>query len=262
MTGVAASPKDGLDVALLERAALNAVPAPRVAWDGPFVIRGFLGGTGRANAACSLDPAADPELEARVARIEAHYARLGLPCRFRSTPLDPPGLLPLLNARGYREADGALVMSALVTLGAVAPAAEPAVRWCAGPDDGWLSVLGTADYQGPARRAEKVEAVALLARPAAWLVLREDGVDAACGHAVLDGGLCGIFDLAVRPESRRRGLGRRLLGALAGWGASRMPDGDAPRLWLQVGTENTGARRVYEAAGFVEAYRYRYFLKG
>jgi GNAT superfamily N-acetyltransferase len=240
------------DIALLERAALNAVPAPRVAWDGPFVVRAFLNGTGRANAACSLDPAPDQELLARVERIEEHYTRLGLPCRFRSTPLDPPGLVPLLEARGYREAEGALVMTA-----SVLPMADAAVHWCDGPDEEWLSVLATAEYQGTARRAEKAGAVPLFARPATWLVIRDGGMAAACGHAVADGGLCGLFDLAVRPEFRRRGLGRRLLAALAGWGAAR----GAGLCWLQVAPGNAGARRIYEAAGFVERYRYRYFLR-
>jgi ribosomal protein S18 acetylase RimI-like enzyme len=241
-----------LDVPLLERAALNAVPAPRVAWDGGFVVRGFMGGTGRANAACSLDPGEDPELEVRIGRIEAHYAALGLPCRFRSTPLDPPGLLPLLETRGYREAEGAVIMQ-----GGIQPATEADAEWLASPGPGWLSVLATAEYQGSARRAEKEGTPPLLARPATWLVLHQDGVPAACGHAVADGSLCGLFDLAVRPEFRRRGLGRRLLGALSGWGAAR----GAGHCWLQVAPGNTSARSVYATAGLAEAYRYRYFLR-
>ncbi|WP_232480124.1 N-acetyltransferase [Roseomonas sp. KE2513] len=240
------------DIAALERAALNAVPAPRVAWEGAFVLRAFLGGTGRANAACSVDPREDPGLEARVTRIEAHYARLGLPCRFRSTPLDPPGLAPLLLDRGYEEAEGAVVMQA-----ALPPVEDPAAHWLAGPEPEWLSVLATVEYQGAARRAEKEGGVPLLARPATWLVLREDGSAAACGHAVADGEFCGLFDLAVRPECRRQGWGRRLLGALAGWGAGQ----GASTCWLQVAPGNTAARRTYAAAGFEEAYRYRYFVR-
>ena len=72
-------------VAALERAALTTVPAPRVAFDGPFVIRAFQGGTGRANAASSLDPTPDPALEQRVARIERRYRDLGFVPR---TPID------------------------------------------------------------------------------------------------------------------------------------------------------------------------------
>ena len=55
------------DIAALERACLTAVPAQRVAFDGSFVVRGFLGGTGRANAASSLSPETDTDLSARMA---------------------------------------------------------------------------------------------------------------------------------------------------------------------------------------------------
>jgi hypothetical protein len=66
------------DIAALERACLTAVPAQRVAFDGSFVVRSFLGGTGRANAASSLSPADDPELGKRMRR---RVCRCGLgPC--------------------------------------------------------------------------------------------------------------------------------------------------------------------------------------
>ncbi|MFC7690843.1 GNAT family N-acetyltransferase [Paeniroseomonas aquatica] len=184
------------EVVALERACLTALPAPRHGFDGPFVLKAFLGGTGRANAVCSTDPAPDPELPARVARIEACYARLGLPCRFRLTPLDPPGLEALLRERGYADGEETIVHA-----GPARPVADPAVRVLAGPEPAWMAVVATAEYQTAARRAEKLQGPALLAAPAAWLLLQEDGADAACLFAVADGRHCGIFDLATRPES-------------------------------------------------------------
>ncbi|MFT8244354.1 GNAT family N-acetyltransferase [Roseomonas sp. BN140053] len=241
-------------IATLERAALTAVPAPRLAWDGGFVVRGFRGGTGRANAACCLDPAPDPELPARVARIEADFARWNLVPRFRSTPLDPPGLVPLLLARGYAEAEGARVMAGpLDGLSGVSPLGEH----LDGPAEDWLAVLGTAEYQTPARRAEKAAALPLLARPATWLLHRAEGVPAASAQAIADASLCGIFDVATDPRFRRRGLARGVLAAIAQWGAAQGAD----TAWLQVATGNTGAQRLYEALGLREIYRYRYFLR-
>ena len=41
---------DQPDITALEHACLTAVPAQRVSFDGRFIVRAFLGGTGRANA--------------------------------------------------------------------------------------------------------------------------------------------------------------------------------------------------------------------
>jgi N-acetylglutamate synthase len=166
MSAAAAAPPS---VAALERASHSAVPAARVAFDGPFVIRAFL--------ASSLDPASDPELPARQARIAAHYARLGLPARFRSTPLDPPGLDALLRVRGFAERDETCVLAG--PLDAFA-AADDEVEALDGPTEAWLSVVATADYQTEARREEKTRAPAMLVPPAAWMLLRaRSGVSAA-----------------------------------------------------------------------------------
>jgi N-acetylglutamate synthase len=242
------------DIAALERACLTALPASRHAFDGPFVLKAFLGGTGRANAVCSLDPAPDPDLAARIPRIEQLYARLGLRCRFRSTPLDPPGLAALLLARGYAaEADESIVHAG--PAGIATP--DPAVRDEAGPSEAWMALIATAEYQTPARRAEKLRNPDLLAAPAAWLVLREDGVDAACLFAVADGPHCGLFDLATRPEYRRRGLGARIIRAAADWARGH----GATTLYAQVAASNHASRALQESLGLREAYRYRYYTK-
>jgi GNAT superfamily N-acetyltransferase len=243
------------DIAALERASLSALPAPRHAWDGPFVIKAHLGGTGRANACSSLDPAPDPGLAARIPRIEAIYHRLGLTSRFRSTPLDPPGLAEALLARGYAlDKDDTIVHA-----GPVAPFAEadPAVRDEVGPTEAWMALIATAEYQTPTRRAEKLRNPELLAARGAWLVLREDGADAACLFAVADGAHCGIFDLATRPDYRRRGLGARLIRAAAHWAGGH----GATTLYAQVASSNRASRALQESLGLREAYRYRYYTK-
>ena len=239
-------------VAALERACLTALPAPRQAFDGPFVAKLFLGGTGRSNAVSSLDPAPDPGLPACVARIEALYARHGLPCRFRLTPLDPPGLEPLLIERGYAEGEETIVHAGPLPAGP-----DRAARCLDGPEPDWMTVVATAEYQTEARRAEKLRLPELLATPGGWFLLREDGVDAACLFAVVDGPWCGIFDLATRPEFRRRGLGERLVRAAAHWAAGL----GATRLWAQVASANAASLALQRRVGLAEAYRYRYRIR-
>lgn len=250
-----ASPRQGWQpptAAVLEQASHNAVPASRTGFDGPFLLRAFLGGTGRANAVSSLSPAPDAALAARIPRIEAAYARMALPPRFRSTPLDPPGLTALLEARGYHGDTGSLVMAGPLGFGA----AEPEAVALEAPDEAWLSVIATADYQTAARREEKQRAPAMMLHPATWILLRLEGRPAATAQVAVDGRLAGFFDVAVHPDFRRRGLGRRILAAGADWAAAQGAD----TAWLQVSAGNTPAVTLYQTLGMREMYRYRYFL--
>lgn len=240
-------------VADLERAALTAVPAPRVAFDGPFVVRAFLGGTGRANATSSIDPSPDPALEPRIARIEARYRALGLVPRFRSTPLDPPGLEALLRARGYVEKDETVILAAPI---ARIAAADPDVTVAAEPDDGWIGIIATTEYQTEARRAEKRETAGLLAAAGGWFTLWQDGQGAASLSVVSYGAIGGFFDLAVRPEFRRRGLAQRITRAGAAWAAAQ----GAKWLYAQVAATNAASRGMCGGLGMEEAYRYRYLV--
>jgi GNAT superfamily N-acetyltransferase len=239
----------------IEQATLTAVPAPRLMFDGPFVVRAFLGGTGRANAACGLDPARDPELPARIARIQAFYARLGLPCRFRSTPLDPEGLTAHLAAEGWRTHEESLVIG-----GRLADFARPDAETLAldRPIETWTAVMASAEHQVPARQAEKARMPELLGAPAAWMLLYHEGRPAACCFAVATGRLVGLFDLAVRPEFRRRGLGQRVMAAGGAWGAAQ----GAAFAYAQVSCRNHASIALNAGLGLIERYRYSYYLPG
>jgi GNAT superfamily N-acetyltransferase len=247
-------PEEQPSIAALERACLTAVPAQRVAFDGNFVMRAFLGGTGRANAASSLSPAADPELSARIARIESRYEALKLPVRFRSTPLDPPGMAEALTARGYVSKDETIIF--LTKVQGVART-DDAVRVLAAPDEDWMAVTATAEHQVPARRAEKERAVSMMMVPAAWLVLYEDAKPVACISVVAGGPLAGFFDLAVVPEARRQGFGSRITRAAAQWAAAQ----GAEWLWAQVASANQASCAAQQSLGMREAYRYVYFVR-
>jgi len=58
-----------------------------------------------------------------------------------------------------------------------------------------------------------------------------------------------LFAMWVRPDQRRRGLGRALVAAVVGWATER-PDVD--RVVLRVTTSNDEAFRFYRSCGFVE----------
>ena len=245
---------DQPDITALEHACLTAVPAQRVSFDGGFIVRAFLGGTGRANAASSVSPEADAELPARIARIESRYEALKLPVRFRSTPLDPPGLAELLIARGYVTQDETIIF--LAPIQSIART-DDATRVMGAPDEDWMAVTATAEHQVPARRAEKGRAVCMMMVPAAWLVLYEGGKPVACISVIADGPLAGFFDLAVVPEARRQGLGSRITRAAAQWAAEQ----GAQWLWAQVASANQASCTAQQSLGMREAYRYVYFVR-
>lgn len=242
------------DVRALERATLSTIPAPRVAFDGPFVVRAFAGGTGRANAASSLDPAPDPDLAAHIGRIEARYAAFGLPPRFRSTPLDPAGLRAMLAARGYVEKDETVIL--LAPVDAIA-APDPAATARSAPDADWMAVTATAEHQTAARRREKEGTPPLLMVPGAWITLHDGATAAAVISVVAAGELAGFFDLAVRPDHRRRGLAARAVRAAAQWAQMQ----GAAWLFCQVAAANTASVALNTGLGMTEAYRYRYLVR-
>ena len=85
-----------------------------------------------------------------------------------------------------------------------------------------------------------------------YLLARQDGTDILCGYAGLRAALSGgdlgdIQTLAVVPDHRRAGLGRLLLNAVLDEARRR----GVGEVLLEVRADNTAARALYEAEGFM-----------
>jgi N-acetylglutamate synthase len=234
----------------VEEASLNAWPAlQQVLLDG-WVVR-FAGGyTKRANSVTPLYPAQLAH-DLKIAQVEQMYARRGLPVVFRLPSfVQPEALDTALAERGYRVTSSTRVMARALP---AAAAGQAAPLHLLGRDE-WLAIhTDFTGMQPPAVDAHRAILGAIV--PEHALACLYDGDQpVACGVAVCEAPLVGLFDIVVAPTQRRRGLGRQLVDALIGWGQAR----GAEQAYLQVVAQNHAAMQLYEQLGFVELYHYWY----
>ena len=257
------------DVALsrrVEEASLNAWPAlHQLLLDG-WVLRFARGFTKRANSVVPLYPSARNPLEPgarsepgtaalldKVRFCENLYTRENLTTIFRLTSLSDAAVLDdLLAARGYARIDPTLVMACTLDERSVATASGFATA----PQAEWLDAYGA--ITGAPSTARTLHGLVLngIRTPLALGLLRKPAeVGAvACGIAVLEADLVGLFDVATLPAERRNGFARTLVRSLLAWGATS----GARTAYLQVVEANENARALYSQLGFEPLYRYWY----
>lgn len=209
------------------------------------------GFTRRAN---SVLPLGDPglPLDAALAAVRRWYGERGLPARIQ-TATGAEGTQELLCAelerRGWvRE------VTAEVWTGALAPVADRAegagVTLAREADEAWLARYG--------RKGVSEVALQVLSGPSVWFatVPGDAGAPpAAIGRCVVDGRWAGFAAVEVDPARRRRGLATEVMAALA----RRALDEGASAAWLQVETDNEGARALYDALGFTAHHAYHHY---
>jgi N-acetylglutamate synthase len=235
-----------------------AWPAPEREEAGGWVLRAASGVTQRANSAWPREPGRDPHQQfAALRNARLWYRTRRLPLIFqmfegpRSGPLDA-----LLDAEGFTRQSETLV---LVREGGLEPAGPAAgVELATAPTPEWLQLWWSVDGRGD-ERAMAVARDILEGCPGVYALIRDDdGVPAAVGRLAVPGaradGWGGLYCMATRPDVRRRGYAFQVLQALLGAGA----DLDVTAYWLLVTAANTGARELYDRAGFSEACRYHY----
>lgn len=234
----------------IEEAALRAWPAgQQLLFDG-WVARLSDGYTKRANSASLLYPTANSFEAATIEHIERLYRSKDFPVIFRLLSFTtPPELEPWLAERGYRDADGTLVMSRSLEDGQALDSVVRALDVEEGIEaHARMNGLSEAILPSHRRILERIPS------GLAFAGLFDGDELVACGLSVIDGDLVGLFDIVTHPDHRRKGHAARLVDGMLAQAATQ----GAATAYLQVVITNASAIALYERFGFTEAYRYAY----
>ncbi|MEV5454413.1 GNAT family N-acetyltransferase [Streptomyces sp. NPDC052535] len=243
----------------LARVAARAWPPVESERLGAWELRAAGGFTRRAN---SVLPLGDPglPLDEALTAVRRWYGERGLPA-YVQTATGAAGtqeqLCAELERRGWvRE------VTAEVWTGGLAPVADlsegAGVVLSRQADETWL-----ARYRR--RGVSEVALRVLGGGPSVWFATVPgadadadadgQGVPAAIGRCVVDGRWASFAAVEVDPARRRRGLATAVMAALA----RRALGEGASAAWLQVETDNAGARALYAGMGFAAHHAYHHY---
>ncbi|MEU9285236.1 GNAT family N-acetyltransferase [Streptomyces sp. NPDC048275] len=218
---------------------------------GGWELRAASGFTRRANSVLPLGDPGRP-LDEALAYVRDWYTARDLPA-YVQTATGAEGTQELLcaelEARGW-----AREVTAELWIGSLAPLADreaPEVALSRTADQAWLDRY---QRKGLSEVALKV----LGSGPSVWFATvpgAAGGAPAAIGRCVVDGRWAGFAAVEVDPAERRRGLATAVMAALA----ERALDEGASAAWLQVETDNTGARALYAGMGFGAHHAYHHY---
>jgi ribosomal protein S18 acetylase RimI-like enzyme len=242
-----------IDPRVLEDIAARGWPARETARLGGWRLYASSGFSGRINACWPLETP-DQELRAAIEAVEAWYGARGQSSVFKivESACAPDGLTERLAALGYAPDTETLMMT-----GPLDGAADPRVRIATELDPGFEAVFAAAGTGDAGDTRERLEALGRIGPPRAFARLDVAGAPAAIGACAVEGGWSGVFGMRTAVEHRRLGLGRRVFAALLDFSRAAGATG----AYLQVEAANAPAIALYRAAGFEEAYRYRYWRR-
>lgn len=184
--------------------------------------------------------------------METWFTRRGLPLVVRITPLT-------VTAGAVLEEDGFVRESpTLVMVASPGSSDTPrGVEVAASPSAEWLEAQALLQPVSAQLRPSWEAIIRRIEHPAAFALIRREGLVVAAGLAVAAAPWVGLFEINVAPDHRRRGMGRALSTALLAWAR----DAGAERAYLQVLADNDPAIGLYGKLGFETAYRY-WYLRG
>jgi GNAT superfamily N-acetyltransferase len=241
------------DVRRLEAVSFRSWPASSVEYDGTWAIRLTAGHPSkRINSVNPLDRADHSDLENRIARAARRFDSFGRPLVFRQSPLAPPELDNILDARGWRRFDETVVMTRNLNEVDLAGTFDHVPLKDVGR---WIDqCIVMASFASEVKPGLSEIIGNVQGEVGLFLSEDDDGKPLAAAMAVRFGDLVGLFEVVSNPALRREGYGRRIMRSAMLWGF----ENGARRAWLQVVAANEPAIALYQDEGFQAAYTYSY----
>jgi ribosomal protein S18 acetylase RimI-like enzyme len=245
-----------MDITTLEACTLRAWPALETEQYDGWTLRFANGYTGRANSVYPLHPSTI-DLHTKLDYCEAFYRTRGLNASFKLTAAScPPELDAELERRGYHRQSETGVM-AIDLSAASLPEPNVPVQLDDVVQDAWIDTYCAFNPAQVQHRATIERLLAKIEPPRHFATIRLNGEVAAVGLAVHDGQYVGLFDIVVRADARRQGIGRALVSALL-----RQAQADGATVgYLQVVAGNAPAISLYHQLGFQSLYPYWYRVR-
>lgn len=242
----------------LEEANLSAWPSGTTEQDGGWLIRLTPDHPSRRiNSFYALDPDDDGNLTRRIEAALCRFEAAGLQPYYRSTPLSPESLLNHLKNTGWQCLDETHVLIAdladILQRDRKDPVASVSVADHISDD--WI-----ADYLCCAELSADLQPALerILKRiPHPFKLIRMMDGETCLGTCalILDPDWAGLFEIAVHPGARGRGIGRQLVARAL----HEAKSAGRAHAWLQVVSDNHAAYRLYKAFGFTTCYAYAYW---
>lgn len=212
---------------------------------GDWRLRAAGGFTGRANSALAVGDPGMPVPQA-LDRVREFARDQGIPPVVH-TIVDSAAERAVAAAGWVPDTGHAAGHLVSVLVGPLGDGPCDGAEVLSRPTSAWWELTAGTTEPGPARRH------VLTTGEIGYGVAQITG---GAVRAAMTGDLLHISRLAVRPGHRRRGLAKALMAACGPWAAAR----GATRCVLQVAVDNAPALALYEALGFGEHHRYRYWV--
>ncbi len=237
----------------LEQIASNAWVAEESERFGGWLLRANGGITRRANSVLPIGPPPPPHDDAIEKVIEFYKERDLIP-RFQMTQTSKPVELDRdLSERGFSVGLQVEIHTAAINH---LVQKEPTFDVMVSNDisDGWMSVYSESSGYEEGSMETRRELMKRTSLQKGFALAKIDRALAGVGYGVVEGKWLGLFNIAVHPTMRGRGVALAVNTALAKWASQR----GATAAYLQVESENIPALKLYTKLGFQHLYTYWY----